>query len=276
MSNEPVHILSLGAGVQSSTLALMAAAGEITPMPTVAIFADTQGEPATVYKWLDWLETQLPFPVQRVTKGNLRDDSLKVRRSGLSGRLYIKGLIPAFLLSADGSVGMMGRKCTGDYKVEMLIRAARGWCDWHRGEKRSLVRMWIGISRDEVIRMKPSRTPFIENTWPLVEKGMTRTDCLAWMKAHGYPEPPRSACTFCPFHSDEEWKRIKDGNSDEWQAVIDYEHRLIAAAASQDAMRGTPYLHSSCKPIESVDFGGAPSHTQLSMFGNECEGLCGV
>lgn len=60
------HIISLGAGVQSSTMALMAAAGEITPMPDCAIFADTQAEPKSVYKWLDWLEGQLPFPVIRV------------------------------------------------------------------------------------------------------------------------------------------------------------------------------------------------------------------
>jgi len=33
------HVISLGAGVQSSTMALMAAAGEITPMPDCAIFA---------------------------------------------------------------------------------------------------------------------------------------------------------------------------------------------------------------------------------------------
>ena len=69
-------ILSLGAGVQSSTLALMAAHGEITPMPDCAIFADTMGEPAEVYKWLDWLEKQLPFPVYRVTAGNLQDECL--------------------------------------------------------------------------------------------------------------------------------------------------------------------------------------------------------
>jgi len=39
--SEPIHIISLGAGVQSSTMSLMAAAGEITPMPTAAVFADT-------------------------------------------------------------------------------------------------------------------------------------------------------------------------------------------------------------------------------------------
>lgn len=62
-------VLSLGAGVQSSVMALMAAKGQITPMPDYAIFADTQAEPDHLYFWLDWLEKQLPFPVIRVTRG---------------------------------------------------------------------------------------------------------------------------------------------------------------------------------------------------------------
>ena len=41
----PTRILSLGAGVQSSTLALMAATGETEHRPDAAIFADTQAEP---------------------------------------------------------------------------------------------------------------------------------------------------------------------------------------------------------------------------------------
>ena len=53
---------------QSSVMSLMAARGEITPVPKAAIFADTQAEPAAVMKWLDWLETQLPFPIIRVQK----------------------------------------------------------------------------------------------------------------------------------------------------------------------------------------------------------------
>lgn len=49
------HFLSLGAGVQSTTMALMAPHGEIGPLPEVAIFADTpeRGHPgyrrATAY-----------------------------------------------------------------------------------------------------------------------------------------------------------------------------------------------------------------------------------
>ncbi len=86
MNKEPIHLLSLGAGVQSSTLALMAAAGEVTPMPLAAIFADTQAEPPSVYRWLDWLEKQLPFPVHRVTAGDLAAKAVGIlkRRSHFS------------------------------------------------------------------------------------------------------------------------------------------------------------------------------------------------
>lgn len=60
-------------------MALMAAHGKITPMPHAAIFADTQAEPESVYRWLDWLEKQLPFPVHRVTAGSLFKDTLRIR-----------------------------------------------------------------------------------------------------------------------------------------------------------------------------------------------------
>lgn len=272
-----VTVLSLGAGVQSSTLALMAARGEITPMPTAAIFADTQAEPKAVMDWLDWLEKQLPYPIIRVTRGSLKQNSLRVIKAKKSGRKYLKGLIPAYVLNYGGTRGLLSRKCTADYKVEMIVRESRKLCDWKRGEKRNLVDMLIGISRDEVIRMKPSRNAFIENRWPLIDLGMTRQDCLNWMKRNGYPEPPRSACTFCPFHSDQEWQRIKTTTPDEWLEVVQYEKDLQAAARRQEALKGIPYLHESCKPIETIKFdANIPSHYQVSLFGNECEGLCGV
>lgn len=47
------------------TLALMAAHGEIGPIPDCAIFADTGWEPQAVYDYLAWLMSPnvLPFPV---------------------------------------------------------------------------------------------------------------------------------------------------------------------------------------------------------------------
>ena len=70
-----LRILSLGAGVQSSTLALKIKHGEI-PMVDAAIFADVKGEPKNVCTWLDWLEKQLNYPVFRVTYRDLKQDIL--------------------------------------------------------------------------------------------------------------------------------------------------------------------------------------------------------
>jgi len=48
-----LRVLSLGAGVQSSTLALMVEKGEI-PKVDCGIFADVGGEPQTVYDHLEY------------------------------------------------------------------------------------------------------------------------------------------------------------------------------------------------------------------------------
>ena len=52
---DTAHVISLGAGVQSTTLYLMASQGLITPTPVAAIFADTGWEPPAVYAHLSRL-----------------------------------------------------------------------------------------------------------------------------------------------------------------------------------------------------------------------------
>lgn len=278
----PYNFLSLGAGVQSSTIALMAKHGEITPMPDAAIFADTQAEPASVYKWLDWLEPQLPFPVIRVTRGDMTSESLiiKDRKDG-TGR-WSKSLIPAFIQNKDGTKGIMGRQCTYSYKVEQLERAARLHGKVKRGQKNVTVTQWIGISWDEIQRIKPSRVAWSQHRWPLVELRMGRRDCLKWMESHGYPKPPRSACVYCPFHSDNEWRRLRDNEPAEFARAIQFEKDLQDVKSKTERMRGIPFLHPSCVPLDQVDLSTDIERGQLSLwldeqsFGNECEGMCGV
>lgn len=279
MTAQPIHVLSLGAGVQSSTLALMAAAGEVTPMPTAAIFADTQAEPASVYRWLDWLEKELPFPVHRVTKGSLTDAQLLIRkRTKTVGKPWSKSLIPAFIKNPDGTKGIMGRGCTYDHKILQLLKKQRELGGIKRGQKTVGVVSWIGISLDEVVRMKSSRERWVENRWPLIEKEMTRHDCLRWMQSHGYPTPPRSACVYCPFHSDVEWRRLQKDEPAEFERAVKFELQLQAVKKISDNMNGVPFLHSSLKPLGEVDFSTDLQKGQgmLHGFGNECEGMCGV
>jgi hypothetical protein len=274
-----MHIISLGAGVQSSTMALMAARGEIGPMPVAAIFADTQGEPKAVYEWLDWLEKQLPFPVHRVTRGNLANDSVALKVSKKTGNVYMKGLIPAFTIRPNGAAALFGRRCTSDYKILPIMAKVREIAGVPRGCKTVMAKQWIGISTDEASRMKPSRFPWTESVWPLIDAGMSRQDCLIWMAKHGYPEPPKSACSFCPFHSDEEWQRLKSSDPDEFARVAQIERRIQTAAdlmTGTARLQGVPYLHRSGVPIDQVVFRESPAKSQLDLFENECEGMCGV
>ena len=100
---DPIHVISLGAGVQSSTMALMAAKGEITPMPVAAVFADVGAEPKNVYDYLSWLEGVLPFPVHRVNNGSLLDTLTLVRHKKDGTGSYVKQQIPAYVEGFNGS-----------------------------------------------------------------------------------------------------------------------------------------------------------------------------
>lgn len=278
----PFNFLSLGAGVQSSTLALMAATGEIKPTPNAAIFADTQAEPASVYRWLDWLEAEIarsshPFPIVRVSRGSLTTESLRVRqRVKTQGKPWSKSLIPAHIANQNGTKGIMGRACTHDFKVLELLKAQRKLAGIKRGQKTVTVETWIGISLDEVYRMKPSREKWCRHRWPLIELEMKRHDCLRWMESKGYPRPPRSACIYCPFHSDAEWRRLRENEPEEFAAAVQFERELQSVKRLSDNMKGIPYLHSSLVPLDQVDFTTDTERGQGDLFGNECEGMCGV
>jgi hypothetical protein len=258
----------------------MAAHGEIGPMPDCAIFADTQGEPGQVYRHLDWLETKLTFPVYRVTAGNLWRSATRVRRTRDGQRTYIQTGIPVY--TVEGLRRGLGRRhCTRDFKIAPVERKVRELLGMRRVPKTAgpLVEMWIGISTDEASRIKPNRRPWISTRWPLIEAGMSRADCFAWMARHGYPEPPRSACTFCPFKDDDSWLAL---TPEEFADAVEKEKELQAAYAKASTFRGVPYLHESRIPLGEVSFAPRPPQAkrdQLSMFSqfnNECEGMCGV
>ena len=69
-------VISLGGGVQSSVMALMASQGAFDAIPNCAIFADTHREPPTTYTHLDWLSKHLNFPLYVVDNGrSLREDA---------------------------------------------------------------------------------------------------------------------------------------------------------------------------------------------------------
>ena len=251
------HIISLGAGVQSSTMALMAAKGEIKPMPDAAIFADTGWEPKRVYDWLDWIETQLPFPIHRVSSGNLQEN------------------LPLLPLFKEGI--LLSRNCTARHKVDPIIKQVRkliGLKKGERGGKDVRVKQWIGISMDECQRMKPAYHKWIEHIWPLIDHRMTRSDCLTWMKKNGYPKPEKSSCIGCPYHDNATWREMKMNYPEEWQNAVETDNKIRNGVRG---VEGPLYLSRQLKPLDEIDFSSLEDMGQQVLeFGDECEGMCGV
>jgi hypothetical protein len=273
------HILNLGAGVQSTTLFLLIREGVIKlPESTVAVFADTQEEPAAVYKHLEWLKS-LEWPTILVrTAGKLGDDLVHGRNT-TGGRF---AAIPAF--TTDGaSEGMTRRQCTKEYKTEVIGKTIRrevvGLAHGRAIDRQTEVHQYIGISRDEARRSVgvkaniESRRGWLAH-FPLMDLGWTRADCLRWLSDKVPHQVPRSACVFCPFHSDEEWLRIKRDDPAGWARAVEVDTalRTTGSVANRD-MRQTMYLHRRRIPLVEVNL----NENQHSFgFTMECEGMCGV
>jgi len=258
-----LNILSLGAGVQSSTMALMAAEGELSPMPDCAIFADTGAGPDHVYQYLDYLEGIIPFPVHRVMQGEgLEKHTVEAAKTGSFTT------IPFFI--EGGGIGK--RQCTSNFKIVPINRKVRdlmGLVPRQKGPKEVAVKMWIGISTDEAVRMKPSRIKWIENIWPLIGRAMSREACLDWMKMSGYELPRKSSCYFCPYRDNASWIEMRDNDEGSWLKAV-----MMDTLMQESYPDGPQYIHRSKVPLSDVEFD--PNKDQHDMFDHECEGMCGV
>lgn len=256
-----ITVLSLGAGVQSTTVLLMAELGQIE-RPVEAIFADTGWEPKHVYAHLDWLKTQTSIPIHVVSQGNLREDALASTSSAW---------MPLHVTNLDGSPGMLRRQCTTNYKIDPIRRRVRELCKEH-GVKR-VVQM-MGISVEEAVkRMRQSDVKYIINAYPLVDLRMDREDCKRWLDAHGYPVPKKSSCIGCSFHGDAHWREMKANDPDEWENACAFDE---AIRDRRLRFADGVYLHRSRVALRLVDLSTPQDRGQLDMFDDECLGLCGV
>lgn len=280
-----LRVISLGAGVQSTTVALMAAHGEVGPMPDCAIFADTQAEPAKVYDHLDWLRSPnvLPFPVHVVSAGDILENLQAMRR----GDRWAS--IPAFVLGSDKRAAPIVRQCTMEFKVEPIHVKVRELVGFAPGQSfrhalgigpndqvPTLVEQWIGISWDERERQADSGHAWMQNRWPLLEKQMTRRDCERWLAAHDYPIPAKSACYFCPWTENARWREMRDNRPDEWQAAVAVDRLIGPGAPETETRAGTApmFLHRSLKRLDEVDL--TDLFEDAGGFKGECMGMCGV
>lgn len=336
--DRPLGVISLGAGVQSTTLAVKALRGELDEPVDAAVFADTGWEPKAVYRHLwrlagAFLDAGIPLYVN--SKGNIREDALDPTHRFASMPLYVlnveevrrptawrpcptcagddvadlvlrlpgdltvscttcddEGIVPSdWTVEHRQRRGIMRRQCTNEYKLRAIRQVT-----WrlHNATGRPGVRQLIGISTDELGRMRDSDLRYVTNVYPLVAMGLSRADCEEYLAGVGW-SAPRSACIGCPYHSDDEWLDMRDDpeRHDEWLDAVAFDEairggnvRLLNNRAAE--LNGQAFLHAARVPLAEVNLvrkadrvTDPAAASALALFGDEdgfgeeCLGMCG-
>lgn len=275
-----MRVLSLGAGVQSTYVYLN------TPVD-YAIFADTQDEPEAVYRHLAWLRTSGHAPIITRSVGKL-SDHLRKGVNSTGGRF---ASIPAFTKALDVTKkeGRVRRQCTKEYKTEVVERAIRrdvlGLQPRQRIKKGQVIDMYFGISSDEARRAgriieRLKKKPWMVPHFPLIEQSLTRTDCIKWLQEN-VPHPvPRSACVYCPNHSDHEWLDMQMNDHGAFQVAVGVDDALrVKGNVVNRNIDNAMFLHRSLTPLKMIDFQARIDARlpDLPLFTlRECEGMCGT
>lgn len=265
-----LRVLSLGAGVQSSTLLLMMLDGLIEE-PDCAIFADTGNEPKEVYEWLDYLiekvDNRFPIYIVKYDKfnGDIVSDMLSPNRKFAS--------VPFYMRDENNKIRMGRRQCSREYKIEPLrIKIKELVGGSLRGK---FVDTVIGISYDEAGRAKVPRNKWQQHSYPFIENKISRDDCKKWMKDNGYPIPPRSACIICPFHSNQEWIDMKNNHPEQFEEAIKFENELQKTDSLLNVNK--QFLHRRAIPLEiAVKETDSTKQESFNLWDDECEGICGL
>ena len=243
-------IISDGEGVQSNTLKAMVAFGDL-PHVDAAIHSDTTHERTQTYayraKWLPFWEEH---DIRCVT----------VSDPNATAQIWQGKMIPAFTWKKKK--GQALRTCTHRWKVTPMRR----WMQANR--RRKPVELWLGISTDEWMRAKPSQVKYITHRFPLLEKKMSRADCIKYLQAHDIEVPVKSSCVFCPYHNKAAWKELYQTGNGDWQKAVAVDEAIRKARPPYDL-----FVHSSRKPLAQIA-DAIDAQPEFDLESEECEGVC--
>jgi hypothetical protein len=238
MTTDPV-VWSCGGGTQSAAVAALIVQGEL-PKPAAAVIADTGREASETWRYY---ERTLKPALAGVGVDLVRLPHDWATVDLFSGADEKTVLMPMFT-DQNGTPGQTAKFCSNEWKARPVERYYRSL--GFKGGK-----ILIGFSVDEFYRCR-SHDPSAKwnHTYPLIDRRMTRADCIALVLRMGWPTPPRSSCYMCPYRTDAEWLHLKRTDPIDFETAIRLEYRIREVDPNL-------YLHRSCKPLFSVELGEA-------------------
>lgn len=219
-----LRVFSFGGGVQSTAALVLAARGELEVDAFLfANVGDDSEHPATL-KYVR--EVAMPYAAAH---GIALHELHKIRRDGttetLYGRLTRPGSrsigIPVRLKSSGAPAN---RTCTTDFKIKVIAK----WCYQRGARPKNPATTLLGISMDEFQRMRTdSGISYTRLGYPLIDRRMSRQDCINVIVRAGLPVPPKSSCWFCPYHRLSAWREMRDREPELFAKAVDLEATLM-------------------------------------------------
>ena len=259
-----MRTFSFGAGVQSTAVLVLQAEGRL-PEPYDAFLFANVGDDSEHPASLEYFrEVHVPYAEKH---GIHLEEVRRVKRDGTTPTIYQELLdlpdsrgagIPVYM--SNGAPGR--RSCTADFKIHVI----RKWQRQNGSSKENPAVCGLGISMDEIQRARTdSGFPDQILEYPLLDHKppLRRSDCYKIIEEAGLPQPPRSACYFCPFHSMEAWRTLKRETPDLFQKAVELEEainvkraRLVATnlvTGQQPNLRSEQvWLTRKLRPLDQV------------------------
>ena len=257
-----LKILSCGAGMQSTALALISCAqvkGTVqypqVPRYDAVIYCDLGNEPEWVSDQVRFLETacrehEIPFYILR--SDLYRDYMNKFGRERVAA-------MPFWTLDESGKEGRIARRsCTVDYKILMIQKFFRYQLLGYRPHQRLRTEdvgaheLHIGFSFEEATRSFPSQHKMFQNHFPLIEMKWQRKDTYAYNLDVWGLDTKASACCICPFHKNYFFRHLKLHYPEDYRNVVDFDD-MLEKMQPHSLIRNRIYLSRSRKRIRDLE-----------------------
>lgn len=245
-------VWSFGGGTQSAAIAVMVLRG-ILPKPDLIVMADTSREVTETWEYLERIIrpalSKIDREVHIVPHTYAYWDIVKGKKGDI--------LLPAFTRQ-NGRVGKLPTFCSNEWKRRPIQR----WLKEHGVDDCDV---WLGMSTDEMERMKVSDLAWYRHSYPLVEMvPMHRHECVAVVEQYDWPMPPKSRCWMCPNMSPHSWRKLKNEYPTDFAKAVALEKEI-------QIVDPDIYLHELGIPLEqAVD----QTNRQSSMFDGCDSGYC--
>lgn len=255
---------SIGFGVQSTAIALMAGL-DMIPRPDAYYFSHLRETKATE-DYIGYIRPkliELGVNVQFLSKGDLYNEIMSWETASRVS------MIPVWFMGKNGKRQPLNRQCTSDWKIEVVASAIRS--DLNKSRlKRNEVRVWQGITTDEIGRAK--RRPlfsdnFRVNHYPFIAQyanitypthnweSYSRNKIIELFQKLGIKVPPKSSCFFCPYHDIMYWYDIYINEPDNWELACKLDDSIRNYNTQSGILEAGPfYLYEGLIPLREIDF----------------------